>query len=42
MRALAQRITQQATTGESLFVFSQSGDLVQLERVNNLKQVMGY
>lgn len=42
MRALAQRITQQATTGEPLFVFSRSGDLALLERVNSLKQVMGY
>lgn len=42
LRALAQRIAQQATTGEPLFVFSRRGDLVQLERANNLKQVMGY
>lgn len=42
LRVLAQRITQQAATGEPLFVFSLSGDLVQLERVNTLKQVMGY
>ena len=42
LRVLAQRITQQATTGEPLFVFSRSGDLALLERVNSLKQVMGY
>lgn len=42
LRALAQRIAQQATTGSPLFVFSLRGDLVQLERANNLKQVMGY
>lgn len=42
LRALAQRIAQQATTGAPLFVFSLTGDLVQLERANNLKQVMGY
>lgn len=42
LRALAQRITQQAATGEPLFVFSRGGDLIQLERVNTLKRVMGY
>jgi len=42
LRILAQRITQQAATGEPLFVFSRSGDLAQLEKVNSLKQVMGY
>lgn len=42
MRALAQRITQQATAGEPLFVFSRSGDLALLQQVNSLKQVMGY
>jgi hypothetical protein len=42
LRALAQRIAQQAATGEPLFVFSLSGNLAQLERVNNLKRVMGY
>jgi hypothetical protein len=42
LRALAQRITQQATTGEPLFVFSLRGDLAQLDKVNSLKQVMGY
>lgn len=41
-RALAQRISQQAATGEALFVFSRSGDLALLEQVNALKQVMGY
>lgn len=42
LRALAQRIGQQAETGEPLFVFSRSGDLALMERVNALKQVMGY
>ena len=42
LRVLAQRITQQATAGEPLFVFSRSGDLALLERVSSLKQVMGY
>lgn len=42
LRVLAQRITQQASTGDPLFVFSRSGDLALLERMNSLKQVMGY
>jgi hypothetical protein len=42
LRALAQRIMQQATTGEPLFVFSRSGDSDLLEQANTLKQVMGY
>lgn len=42
LRALAQRIVQQATTGEPLFVFSRSGDADLLEQANTLKQVMGY
>ena len=42
LRALAQRIMQQATTGEPLFVFSHSGDADLLEQANTLKQVMGY
>ncbi|MHB1401037.1 MAG: hypothetical protein ACYCWB_01425 [Thiobacillus sp.] len=42
LRALAQRIMQQATTGEPLFVFSRSGDADLLEQANTLKQVMGY
>jgi hypothetical protein len=42
MRALAQRITQQTTTGEPLFVFSRSGDLGLMQQVNALRQVMGY
>lgn len=42
VRALAQRITRQAETGEPLFVFSRSGDLNLLQQVNALKQVMGY
>ena len=39
---LAQRITQQAATGEPLFVFSRSGNLALLEQASTLKQVMGY
>ncbi|HJX57962.1 MAG TPA: hypothetical protein VJ325_04530 [Thiobacillus sp.] len=42
LRVLAQRITQQAATGEPLFVFSRSGDADLLEQANTLKQVMGY
>jgi hypothetical protein len=42
LRGLAQRITQQAATGEPLFVFSRSGNLALLEQANTLRQVMGY
>jgi len=42
LRGLAQRIMQQAATGEPLFVFSRSGALGLLEQANTLKQVMGY
>lgn len=42
LRALAQRITQQAATGEPLFVFSRSGNLALMEQANTLRQVMGY
>jgi hypothetical protein len=42
LRALAQRITQQAATGEPLFAFSRSGNIVLMEQVNTLRQVMGY
>lgn len=42
LRSLAKRIEHQATSGEPLFVFSRSGDLVLLERATTLKQVMGY
>ena len=42
LRSLAERIGQQAASGEPLFVFSRSGDLVLLERATTLKQVMGY
>lgn len=42
MRALAQRISQQAALGEPVFVFSRSGNLDLLEQVGALKQVMGY
>ncbi len=42
LRALAQRITEQARRGEPLFVFSRGGDVALLEQVNTLKQVMGY
>ena len=41
-RLLAQRITQQAATGEPLFVLSRRGDLGRLEQAKALKQVMGY
>jgi len=41
MRALAQRITQHAASGEPLFVFSRSGHLDRLEQANTLKQIMG-
>ena len=42
MRGLSQRISQQASTGEPLFVFSRSGNLGLMQQVNALKQVMGY
>ncbi|MBI3432376.1 MAG: hypothetical protein HY018_09230 [Hydrogenophilales bacterium] len=42
LRILAQRITQQAGTGGPLFVISRSANLGLLERVNTLRQVMGY
>ena len=42
LRLLAQRITQHAATGEPLFVFSRSGNLVLMEQANTLRQVMGY
>jgi uncharacterized protein YecE (DUF72 family) len=42
LRALAQRITQQATSGDPLFVFSRSGNLSLLDQVNTLKQIMAY
>ena len=42
LRQLAQRIGEQARTGESLFVFSRSGDLGLLEQAATLRQVMGY
>lgn len=42
LRLLAQRITQQAATGEPLFVFSRSGNLALLEQADTLRQVMGY
>ena len=42
LRALSQRITQQAATGEPLFVISRSGNLGLLEQARTLKQVMGY
>jgi hypothetical protein len=42
LRALAQRISRQAVSGEPLFVFSRSGDLGLLEQAATLKQVMGY
>jgi hypothetical protein len=42
LRALAQRITAHAATGEPLFVFSRSGDLARLEQARALTHVMGY
>ena len=42
MRALAQRTTRQAESGESLFVLSRSGNLALLEQALTLKQVLGY
>lgn len=42
LRALAQRVTQQAAAGVPLFVLSRAGDLALLQQVNSLKQVMGY
>ena len=42
LRALAQRMAQQAARGEPMFVFSRSGDLALLQQVDALKQVMGY
>lgn len=42
LRSLAERVGRQAASGEPLFVFSRSGDLVLLERAATLKQVMGY
>jgi len=42
LRALAQRISQHALTGEPLFAFSRSGNLALMEEANTLRQVMGY
>ena len=42
LRALAQRITQQAKAGIPLFVFSRTGNLALLQQVSSLKLVMGY
>jgi hypothetical protein len=42
MRALSQRITRQALTGEPLFVFSRTANLGLMEQANTLRQVMGY
>lgn len=42
LRALAQRISRQAATGEPLFVISRSGNIGLLEQARTLKQVMGY
>ena len=41
LRALAQRMAHQATTGEPLFVFSRSADIGLMQQVNTLRQVMG-
>jgi hypothetical protein len=42
LRALAQRISRQAASGEPLLVFRRSGDLGLMEQAATLKQVMGY
>ena len=42
LRALAQRITQQAAAGAPLFVFSRRGDVGLLRQADTLRQVMGY
>jgi hypothetical protein len=42
LRALAARITEQAATGEPLFVISRRADLPLLEQADTLRQVMGY
>jgi hypothetical protein len=41
LRALAQRITRQASAGEPLFVFSRRADIGLLQQASDLKQVMG-
>lgn len=42
LRALSQRITKQAASGEPLFVISRRGDLQKLQAVDSLRQVLGY
>ena len=42
LRALAQRIAQQAACGEQLFVISRSGDLPIMRQADTLRQIMGY
>lgn len=42
LRALAQRISGHAATGEALFLFSRQGNLARLRQVAELRQVMGY
>ena len=42
LRALASRASEQAASGESLFVISRKGNLDLLEQVNTLRQVLGY
>jgi hypothetical protein len=42
LRALAQRISQHAVTGEPLFAFSRSGNLALMEQADTLRRVMGY
>jgi hypothetical protein len=42
LRALSQRIAAHAATGEALFILSRTGDLAGLDRVAELRQVMGY
>lgn len=42
LRALSQRIAQQAASGEPLYVMSRSGDLGAMAAADTLRQVMGY
>lgn len=42
LRALSQRITANAASGETLYVISRSGDLARMEAANTLREIMGY
>jgi hypothetical protein len=42
LRALTHRASEQAAAGETLFAISRQGNLDLLERVNTLRQVLGY